>query len=144
MLNQNGKLAVGLLGVFAIVTLARTLVVEIKACRKQDGADTVTRLEAEFAALRQHLPPLGRVGFGMNYPESEGAKRHYLAQYALAPLIVEYPPAAPHEWIVRHLKFDAAYSPAPGETGCVLRFRNNRGCEIWRRTTPPASILTTR
>ena len=56
------------------------------------GVDPVTALEAEFRVLARALPPSGAVGFLRYDVDDDRADRimvYYVAQYALAPRLVE-------------------------------------------------------
>jgi hypothetical protein len=53
-----------------------------------DQADTALRTGQRFAGLRQVLPKHGVIGYiGQN---GDGVGQYYLAQYALAPLVVDH------------------------------------------------------
>jgi hypothetical protein len=56
------------------------------------GSDSVTSIEQEFRALARVLPPSGAVGF-LRFAADDDSVDHtmvfYLAQYALAPRLVE-------------------------------------------------------
>ena len=56
------------------------------------GSDSVTAIEQEFRALARALPPSGAVGF-LRFAADDDSADHvmvfYVAQYALAPRLVE-------------------------------------------------------
>jgi hypothetical protein len=54
----------------------------------QDQSDTAQRMGQRFVALRNILPKQGVIGY---VGQSENAvEQYYLAQYALAPLVLDY------------------------------------------------------
>jgi hypothetical protein len=78
----------------AVVVLAWALLSATAAWRNAAGrgSDTVTALEAEFRSLGRVLPPSGAVGFLEYAVDGDRADRvmvYYVAQYALAPRLVE-------------------------------------------------------
>jgi len=66
------------------------------ACNVQDPNQVERRSDGRFAALKAALPERGVIGYTGDAGASPG--EYYLAQYALAPLVVEY--SANHAWVV--------------------------------------------
>ena len=78
----------------AVVVLAWALLSATAAWRSaaERSSDIVTALEAEFRSWERILPPSGAVGFLEYAIDDDRADRvmvYYVAQYALAPRLVE-------------------------------------------------------
>jgi hypothetical protein len=70
--------------------------------------DDAQRSDQRFAALKASLPPQGVVGY---VGESGGTADYYLAQYALAPLVIDH--SANHPLVVGN--FPISLAPGPLE-----------------------------
>jgi hypothetical protein len=80
--------------IVSVVVVVWALVSVIVACRNAvlRGPDPVAALEAEFRSLSHALPPSGTVGFlryDMDDDRADRVMTYYVAQYTLAPRLVE-------------------------------------------------------
>lgn len=80
--------------VFSLIVVVWALVSVIAACRSavMRGADPIATLDGEFRSLSHALPPSGLVGFlryDMDDDRADRVMTYYVAQYALAPRVVE-------------------------------------------------------
>jgi hypothetical protein len=86
-----------------LLSTVRVLTLAPRPGRFRD--EVAQRSDQRFAALKAALPPQGVVGY---MGESGGTADYYLAQYALAPLVIDH--SANHPLVVGNFPF----SPAPG------------------------------
>ena len=82
------------------------------------------RSDQRFAALKTSLPERGVVGY-LGEPGAAGLGDYYLAQYALAPVVVDYSPN--HPLVVGNFPRSPAVSPALGPPSENLRLVKDFG-----------------
>ncbi|HKU26558.1 MAG TPA: hypothetical protein VJQ54_13870 [Candidatus Sulfotelmatobacter sp.] len=85
--SRNPKIALWIFVTGCLLSSAR-LIVETPGT--QDPADTAQQFDQRFAAVRSALPKRGVIGY-IGQTEN-GLPQYYLAQFALAPLVVDHSP----------------------------------------------------
>ena len=81
--------ALALLALTALLTNLAYLRDNVRTVPQTAGRDEVAEYERRFAELKEALPRRGVVGYVSDEADaSEEAKKYYLTQYALAPLVV--------------------------------------------------------
>jgi hypothetical protein len=125
-------LAVTLLALVALASSARLVAEAVRTHAGWDGRDLVAEHQARFAALRRLLPRDGVVGYLSDEPGA--AREYFLAQYALAPVVLD--PAGARALVVGNF-FDPARAPglAAGQ-GLVLVADLGAGVMLFRRAGP--------
>jgi hypothetical protein len=78
------------------------------ATLKNSRGDVARRSDQRFAALKSALPPRGVVGY-IGEPGTPALGDYYLAQYALAPLVVDH--SSNHPFVIGN--FPASPPPNP-------------------------------
>jgi hypothetical protein len=88
-----------------------------KLSEKAAASDGAERSDQRFSELRRALPEYGAVGYLGDTSES-GVADYYLAQYALAPLVVER--SKDHELVIGNFPSLPHVPPSGTETDLVL------------------------
>jgi hypothetical protein len=127
--KARAVLAATLLALAALASSARLVAEAVRTYAGWDGRDLVAEHRARFAGLRRMLPRAGVVGYLSDEPGA--AREYFLAQYALAPVVLD-PTGAPA--LVVGNFFDPERAPAlAAGRGLVLVADLGAGVMLFRR-----------
>ena len=109
--------------VFVIVCLLSSarLVIDAPtpASARESSGENTKRSDQRFSALRAALPERGVVGYS-GEPDTAALADYYLAQYALAPLVVDHSPN--HSLVVGNFRAGTPVSEPPDGLRVVRDF----------------------
>jgi hypothetical protein len=110
-------LALACLVVLAVVSTALELWRAVHFYSRSDGGQRFVSRQTRFRELRRLLPPHGVVGYLTDKPDA--VVSYFLAQYALAPLVLERGAARPV--VVGNFFEPPAAGPLAARLGLVLQ-----------------------
>lgn len=91
-----GAIAIAILSLFVNIRQENAERVKLRQMTVISGKDKVSLSTRRFEGLRRILPSRGVVGYiGYGGQDTSGTEMYYLAQYALAPVIVDRSPDHP-------------------------------------------------
>lgn len=114
-----GRTVAGILIFVAGCLLSSARLIHEAPSGQSRADDLVVRSEQRFAAAKAQLPGRGVIGY-LGESGNEGTENYYLAQYALAPLVVDR--SANHRFVIGN--FEGAPHEIPENLQLIRDFGN--------------------
>jgi hypothetical protein len=109
--NSARTTAAVLIFVFGCLLSSERLVLRAPSLTRLKVDDISQRSDQRFASLQTALPPRGVIGY-VGEPGDDAIPDYYLAQYALAPRVVDHSPN--HSFVIGNFPHTSAELPVEG------------------------------